>query len=118
MATEDKGVAASGGIVKPVYSERQMRCLTVSESELKQIGLANIGVTVFASIGSALLSFGVDLFKDTALEPTADQAAASMADAIEKLCIGGGAVCYIVAIALWIWRRDMIKTIRKESGLK
>lgn len=117
MATEDAN-KASGGVVKPIYSEREMRCLTVSESELKQIGLANIGVTVFASIGSALLSFGVDLFKDNTLTPAANPSAAAMADAMEKLCLGGGLVCYIVAVVLWFWRRDMIKTIRKESGLE
>lgn len=33
----------SGSTVEPVYSKRKMRCYSVTESELKQIGLANIG---------------------------------------------------------------------------
>jgi hypothetical protein len=92
-----------------------MKCLTVTESELKQIGLANMGVTIFVAIGSALLSFGVDIFKDTTLSPPSAAATAQVADAIETMCLGGGAICYLVALALWLWRRDMIQTIRKES---
>ncbi|HEY0085380.1 MAG TPA: hypothetical protein VGB65_05670 [Allosphingosinicella sp.] len=92
-----------------------MRCLIVSESELKQIGLANIGVTAFAAIGSALLTFGIDLFKDTSLETPEGKGAAAVADAVETLCIGGGVIFYAVAVLLWWWRRDMIDTIRSES---
>lgn len=116
MATEEAN-KASGGVVKPIYSEREMRCLTVSESELKQIGLANFGVTIFAAIGSALLSFGADLFKDSTLSAGNDQAAVKMAAAVDTLCLIGGVVCFLIAAALWWWRRDMIQTIRKESGL-
>lgn len=121
MATDETNVA-TGGVVKPVYSERTMRCLTVSESELKQLSLSNWGVTIFAAIGSALFTFGVDLLKDTALAPPADRddlkAAIEMADTIETLCLGGGVVCFAVAAGLLFWRRDMLKTIREESGLK
>lgn len=117
MATDETNVP-TGGVVKPVYSERKMRCLTVSESELKQLSLSNWGVTIFASIGSGLLTFGIDLFKDTALSPPGSGTAADVADTIEKLCMGGSFVCFIVAIGLWLWRRDMIKTIREESGVR
>lgn len=115
MATEETNIP-TGGIVRPIYSERKMRCLTVSESELKQISLSNWGVTIFASIGSALLTFGLDLFKDTALSPPADASTSKMVDTVEMLCIGGSIVAFLVAVGLWMWRRDMIKTIRQESG--
>lgn len=114
-ATDETSEVTTGAVVQPIYSRREMRCLIVSESELKQIGLANIGVTVSVGIGSALLSFGVDLFKDTALDTPANAGSAAIADAVESLCIAGGIVFYIVALILWFWRRDMIQTIRSES---
>lgn len=120
MATEEANTS-TGGIVRPVYSERTMRCLTVSESELKQLSLSNWGVTIFASIGSALLTFGIDLFKDTSLAPPTDKAelkaAIDIAETVQTLCLGGGVVCFAVAIGLLFWRRDMIRTIREESGV-
>jgi hypothetical protein len=118
MATEEAteaAVANTGGIVKPIYSERHMRCLIVSESELKHIGLANLGVTASVGIGSALFSFGANLFKDTALETPAEASAAAVADAVERLCMWGGVVFYVLALLIWIWRWDMIRTIRSES---
>jgi hypothetical protein len=115
LPPSDPASPNAGGKLNPIYMERDMRCLVVSESELKHIGLANLGVTAFVGIGSALLSFGIDLFKDTALESPDQASAAAVADAVERLCVGAGIVCYIVALLIWIWRWDMIRTIRSES---
>ena len=116
--TSSTNTEPSGGVVRPIYSERHMRCLIVSESELKQIGLANLGVTAFVGIGSALISFGFDIMKDTALEKPENATASQVADAVERICLGGGVVCFLVAGLIWLWRRDMIKTIRAESHTK
>lgn len=105
----------SGGLVKPVYSEREMKCLTVTESELKQIGLANLGVTVCVGIGSAFLAFGFDIFKDVMLTDDVPESAILLTQYVQPLCLGMGFVFYLVAGVLWWWRRDMIGLIRRES---
>lgn len=114
----DNPNAAAGGVVKPVYSERTMKCLTVTESELKQIGLANLGVTVCVGIGSAFAAFGIDVFKDSMLAPDVPESARVLTEYVQPLCLGVGVVFYVIAGLLYLWRRDMIGMIRRESGGK
>jgi hypothetical protein len=108
----------AGGVVKPVYSERTMKCLTVTESELKQIGLANLGVTICVGIGSALVAFGIDVFKDSLLATDVPDAALMLTKYVQPMCLIGGVAFYVIAVMLWIWRKDMIGLIRRESGGK
>ena len=108
----------SGGLVKPVYSEREMKCLTVTESELKQIGLANLGVTASVGIGSAFVAFGVDIFKDSLLAEQVPETARMLTDYVQPLCLVMGVAFYVIAVLLYVWRKDMIGLIRRESGGK
>ena len=108
----------SGGLVKPVYSEREMKCLTVTESELKQIGLANLGVTVCVGIGSAFFAFGLDVFKDSLLASDIPASALVLTQYVQPMCLVMGVAFYLVAGLLYFWRKDMIGLIRRESGVK
>ncbi|MGU3401570.1 hypothetical protein ACLBWS_17860 [Brucellaceae bacterium D45D] len=58
-AARQEGVA-NGASVETVYVSRQMKCFAVTESELQQIGLANLGMTISIAIGSALFAFGLE----------------------------------------------------------
>ena len=106
----------TGGTLKPVYSDRTMRCLTVTESELKQIGLANIFLTFLFGMGSALMAFGVDIMKDSLLSESVPEAARTVVDVVQPICFILGAGFWVGAAWVWFWRRDMIATIRKESA--
>ncbi|MEA3533143.1 hypothetical protein [Rhizobium sp. CC-YZS058] len=45
-----EGVA--GATLEPIYSRRRFKCFVVTESELQQIGLANLTATATGSLGS------------------------------------------------------------------
>lgn len=95
-----------------------MKCLTVTESELKQIGLANLGVTASVGIGSAFVAFGVDIFKDSLLAEQVPETARMLTDYVQPLCLVMGVAFYVIAVLLYVWRKDMIGLIRRESGGK
>lgn len=112
----DTGLTTNAGsAIKPVYAQRSMKCMAVTESELKQIGLANLGVTVNFGLGSALLAFGLDLFKDKKLTPDMPEGALFMIDAVQPFCWIFGGVFWVIALLLWIWRWDMLRLIKRES---
>ena len=106
----------NGSTVEPVYSSRKMRCYSVTESELQQINLANIGITAAFSFGSALLAFYLDVFKDTVLaESIPDQAAAVIGYVQPVLLTLGLGSWAFAGVLLW-WRRNMIRLIKDESA--
>ncbi len=105
----------SGSTVEPIYSTRKMRCYSVTESELKQINLANIAITAFSSTGSALLAFWLDIFKDTILSEKVPEVAQTAIGYVQPILLILGIGFWVAAgAALW-WRRDMIKLIKQES---
>lgn len=93
-----------------------MKCLTVTESELKQIGLANLLLTFLFGVGSALIAFGVDIMKDSMLAQSVPASAQVVVDVVQPICLIIGAAFWIGAAWVWTWRRDMINTIRNESN--
>lgn len=105
----------NGSTIEPVYSKRKMKAYTVTESELKQIGLANIGITGTASIGSAFFVFGLDIFKDTVLATEIPKEAAAIVSYVQPISFFTGIVFWVFSIVLMYWRWDMINTIKKES---
>lgn len=106
----------TGAIVRPVYSERTMRCFVVTESELKQIGLASIGITAAFGIGSALFAFGLDIYKDVAMAAEIPASALIVASVVQPLCLFGGIGFWLLSVALFLWRARMVSLIKKESG--
>lgn len=119
MAVETRGGGGGqplhGSTIETVYSRRKMKCYSVTESELKQIGLANLGVTICVGIGSALVAFGVDVFKDSVLATEIPAAANVLIDSIQPICLYLGAAFYVAAAFLLWWRRSMIDTIKEEN---
>lgn len=93
-----------------------MRCFSVTDSELRTLGLANVGQSICLSIGSALLAFSLDIFKDTTMAEKVPAAAAHAAEYAQPICLFLGVAFYLAAAAVWWWRRGMIDTIKKESS--
>ena len=106
----------NGSTVEPLYSARQMRCYSVTESELQQINLANIGITASFSFGSALLAFYLDVFKDTVLATEVPAEAQAVIGYVQPVLLFLGAGFWIFAGVLLWWRRNMVKLIKDESA--
>lgn len=114
-----KGVAkeegVNGSLLKPVYSHRQIKCFTITDSELQQIGLANIGITGLASIGSAFFAFWLDIFKDTLLSQSVPENAKIVLSYVQPLCLIMACTLWIFATVIYFWRKRMIDTLKRES---
>ena len=98
------------------YTARTMKCYSVTDSELRTIGLANVGQNIFLSLGSAMLAFSLDIFKDTTLATSVPTAAAEIASYVQPICLFLGIAFYIAAGSMWVWRKGMIDAIKKESS--
>ncbi len=115
-ATEGLSGNSNGSTIEPVYSKRKMKMYSVTESELKQIGLANIGITGTASLGSAFLAFSLDIFKDTVLAGSIPAAAQAAIDYVQPICLFVGLGFWVFSAFLVWWRKGMLDLIRKESS--
>lgn len=111
----EKSEGVAGATVEPVYSARRMRCYSVTESELLQIGLANIGITAFFSLGSALIAFWLDIFKDTVLASEVPKDAEVVISYVQPVLLFLGLLFWGFAGISVYWRHSMIKLIKQES---
>lgn len=111
-----KGPASvKGSTVQPTYTERKMRYFSISESEMKNIGLTNLLQTSCIGVGSAMLAFALDIFKNTTLAESVPTKAAEIASYAQQICVVLGLVFYLIAGLIWFWRSGMINTIKRDS---
>lgn len=108
--------SGTGGTIKPTYSTRNMKCYTVTESELHQLSLANSLMALFFSIGSAALVFALDLGKDLILSPDAPKDAETTANMLQTGAIGITIAFFVAGVIAYLWRRGMVAMIKRESG--
>jgi hypothetical protein len=112
----EKTEGVNGSTIEPVYSKRKMQTYTITRSELKQIGLANLAITGTTSIGSALFVFGIDILKDTTLSESVPREAELLVSYVQPICIGLGIGFWVFSGFLMWWRRGMIELIKNESA--
>ncbi|MGX7875992.1 hypothetical protein ACVDG5_027740 [Mesorhizobium sp. ORM6] len=101
--------------IKLVIGSREMRCYTVTDSELKQLGLANLAISATFGIGSALFGFGLDIFKDVEMSPSLPASAQTLAQVVQPLCFYVGIAFWAFSVGLFFWRNGMLSIIKKES---
>ena len=111
----------TGPALTIVQGQRKMRCFMVTESELKQIGLANLLSTISSSIGAMLIGFGLDIYKDlTILSGDAPagsrENASSIAVTFQNASFYLGVAFILAAGALLLWRRSLLAQIKAEKG--
>ena len=112
------GATRAAGTVRIIQSVRHMNCYTVTEGELKSISLAN-GLAVFCfSMGSAFLTFGVDVAKDIALSPEVPQAAIFLDSVMKPASFVVSVAFFAGGVWALFWRRGMLRMIRTESRSK
>lgn len=107
---------SDGATLKPVYQPRQISCMAVTESELRQIGLSNFLTAAFVGIGSALCAFAFDVDKDLYLSEAMPKQVADLAQMVSTLCWCFGIIFFLMSLGVVVWRRDIIQHIREESG--
>jgi hypothetical protein len=111
----EKTEGVNGSTLEPVYSSRKMVCYSVTESELRQLNLANIGITGLTSLGSAMLAFWLDVFKDTTLAGSIPEEAEILISYVQPLLLVFGIGFWVLAGFLLFWRRNLVKLIKDES---
>ena len=112
----ERAEGVNGATVEPVYSQRKMKCYTVTESELRQIGLSNLGITGLFSLGAAFFAFGLDVFKDTLLAESVPDAAQAIVSYVQPICFFVSASFFVLGLLTIRWRSGLIKLIKDESS--
>jgi len=87
----------------------------VTESEIEQLGMFNTLTTIFFSVGTAVLTFGVGLFVDWIMEGMPCNYGETLAKIGGSICIFIGVVLYIVGIIFIKHRRSTIQRIKRDS---
>lgn len=105
-----------GSRVEPVYQNRQMKCFSITESELQQINLANLGVTGFFSMGSGLFALWLDIFKDTKLSENVPAETVEILSWVQPLLLFSSISLFIFGFLIVLWRRQMLTIIKNESN--
>jgi protein tyrosine phosphatase len=115
-----RGVAKTegfnGGRVTPVYSDRQVKYLHVSESELNTINLANIAAASSFSISSFLFALWLDIFKDTKLAESIPETTQETLSYVQPILLVASVLFLLVGGVSVLWRKSQLKIIRQESS--
>lgn len=115
MTEYERGdLGVGGSSVKPIYSERSMKCYAVTEMELNNLGFASLVSTIFSTAGAVLLGLAIDLFKDVQIDGKTGSGAQA-AESLQGPLFVGAVICFAVAVLMLWRRRNMIELIRKES---
>ncbi len=113
------GVARQEGVpgatLEPIYSRRRFKCFVVTESELQQIGLANLTATATGSLGSGFFAFWLDIYKDSLLTPDLPKEAAYFFTYARPTCFWLAIVFWLLTGSLMVWRHRLVETFKSES---
>lgn len=111
----EKTEGVNGSTIEPIYSARKMRYYSVTESELKQLDLANLGGTAFASLGSATLAFAADILKDIFLDKNDTAEADLIIFYALPILLLAGITFWVLAWRAFRWSKTMIELVKEES---
>src|SRR3954447_26240509 len=88
--------SVAGSTLRPIYSRRDMKCYAVTESELRTLGIVNTAITALFGLGSACITFGVDVFKDTLLATSIPDSAKMVVQMTEPASLALGIVFWVL----------------------
>jgi hypothetical protein len=107
---------AFGGVVRPLYQERAMKCYVVTDSELKSISLANGLMVVFFSLASSCVGFAISIAKDVAMAGELTPGAKMVLSIVQPGAYYAAAIFAVCGVWAYFWRLGAIAMIRRESG--
>ncbi|VAW77771.1 hypothetical protein MNBD_GAMMA15-710 [hydrothermal vent metagenome] len=107
--------AIGGGLIKPVYSQRNMKVYSIQESEIKHISGLNLTATIAFSVGSAFFGFSATIWLEAAFNEKLTDKAQVLVDWGPAAGIVIGVFAFIVGGIALFTRGSILQTIRDES---
>ena len=104
-----------GSIVRTIYSVRTMKSFAVHENDLEELSLINVFVVVFFSIGSAFLTWGIDIFIGLVGEEAKSPVEQIMYTRALPVLIFLSLVFFCLGIRSIYSRRTRLRKIKEES---
>ena len=105
-----------GAVYHTTYMERRVKIYPLQESELRMVGMFNTLTSVFLSVGSGLLTFGLGLTVQAIFTDKLSGTAEALTYVVAPLCF----VLALVFFGLAEWARRSRETemgnIRREVG--
>ncbi len=104
-----------GGALIPQYSKRRIKCITVLEGEIDDLGSFNLGSSICFSISAFCFGLWIDIFKDKKLSESIPLEPPEALFYVERGSILAMILFFCIGSALWIKKNRKIKKIKEES---
>src|SRR5207253_2562022 len=98
----------AGEIVRTVVQRREMNCLLVTESELRQLSFMNGLVTVFISAGSFILSYPLSIYLDILLQSPTTAVAEVLRQYVCPALIAVSGIFFLLGLFTYVKRWFML----------
>ena len=108
--------AFSGGIIKPLYSERQMKCYTVTDEELGSVSVWNAQTTTFISVGAFILSLGIGFLVDGLFTESLTAVGQLLQMVVGPICVLLSGVFFYLGWQARRTRKNLVDKIKQQSS--
>lgn len=102
-------------LIRVLQTGRNVKAYGVTESEIEQLAMFNTLTTIFFSVGTGVLIFGVGLFVDWIMGGMPSNYGEVLAKVGGSICVIAGVVSYIVGIIFSRQRKSTIQRIKTDS---
>lgn len=102
-------------LIRVLQTGRNVKAYGVTENEIEQLGMFNTLTTIFFSVGTGVLTFGVGLFVNWIMAGMPSSYGEVLAKVGGSICIIMGVVFYVVGIILRRQRKSTIQRIKTDS---
>lgn len=103
----------TGSTIEPLYTKRQMRAFSVTESELNMLSIINGIAGACFSIGTGLIGLSVDVQQVLQGQTVTLN---SVAHSARPLFVWGGVIFYALGLLAVLWRHNTLEIIKRETG--
>ncbi|MBM3142027.1 MAG: hypothetical protein FJ005_03120 [Chloroflexi bacterium] len=103
---------------RTIGTVRELKTYPLNENELYSITWFNTLTSVFASIATTILLFGIGLKQDAIVQNVLTEQAKLLTNTGFWLCLILALLFYALALALWFGRRSMLHRILRETKVK
>jgi hypothetical protein len=105
----------SAGTLRVVSSERSMKTYIITDSEIRNVGLANGIAGISFSFMAGLWGYAFSLSTDLMFADHPSQSALAWTNAMRPTCEWAGAAFLIFGVLMIAWRHRMINLIKREN---
>ncbi len=109
---------SGGAFTRTLSTVREVKTYPLNENELHSITWFNTLTSVFASIATTILLFGIGLKQDAVVENVLTEQAKLLTNMGFWICLVLAILFYVFSLALWFGRRSMLHRILRETRIK